>query len=54
MAEDILRLRAGFEEGINYRKQHTMEEGNRPDFTFLLPEESLPQYGCQIPAGEIY
>ncbi len=37
MAEDVLRA-AGFQEGINYRKQTTLEgSGRRPDFTFLLP-----------------
>lgn len=35
MAEDVLRM-AGFIEGINYLKQKT-ENGGRPDFTFLLP-----------------
>lgn len=35
MAEDVLRT-AGFAEGVNYRKQETIE-GGRPDFTFLLP-----------------
>ncbi len=38
MAEDILRL-SGFQEGVNYQKQKTMEEaGRRPDFTFFLPK----------------
>jgi DNA recombination protein RmuC len=38
MAEDILRL-SGFQEGINYQRQKTMEgSGRRPDFTFLLPQ----------------
>ncbi|HEX7096400.1 MAG TPA: DNA recombination protein RmuC, partial [Acidimicrobiales bacterium] len=36
MAEDVLRA-AGFVEGINYRQQHTLDGGRRPDFTFLLP-----------------
>ncbi|HEX5616664.1 MAG TPA: DNA recombination protein RmuC, partial [Acidimicrobiia bacterium] len=36
MAEDVLRL-AGLIEGVNYRKQHTLTTGGRPDFTFLLP-----------------
>ncbi len=37
MAEDVLRL-SGFQEGINYQKQKTMEAaGGRPDFTFFLP-----------------
>ena len=37
MADDILRM-AGFIEGINYLKQQPSESsGNRPDYTFLLP-----------------
>jgi DNA recombination protein RmuC len=37
MAEDILRL-IGFVEGVNYRKQATIEGvGSRPDFVFPLP-----------------
>ncbi len=36
MAEDILRL-IGFIEGVNYRKQSTLDGGSRPDFVFLLP-----------------
>ncbi|MGH8004361.1 MAG: DNA recombination protein RmuC, partial [Limisphaerales bacterium] len=39
MAEDVLRL-AGFLEGINYKKQHTLDGTvNRPDYTFLLPRD---------------
>jgi DNA recombination protein RmuC len=37
MAEDILRS-IGFVEGINYRKQQVAEStGNRPDYTFMMP-----------------
>ncbi|MCX6007515.1 MAG: DNA recombination protein RmuC [Chloroflexi bacterium] len=37
MADDILRI-IGFVEGINYRKQQVSEStGNRPDYTFLMP-----------------
>jgi DNA recombination protein RmuC len=37
MADDILRS-IGFVEGINYRKQQVSEStGNRPDYTFLMP-----------------
>ena len=37
MAEDIMRL-LGMAEGINYIKQKTLDSSsNRPDFTFLLP-----------------
>lgn len=51
MAEDILRL-AGFEEGINYRKQQTMEEGNRPDYTFLLPKNLCLNMDVKFPLGK--
>src|SRR6478609_8185562 len=37
MAEDVLRL-AGLLEGVNYRKQATLDDGaGRPDYTFMLP-----------------
>src|SRR6478609_5722988 len=37
MAEDVLRL-AGLIEGVNYRKQATLDDGaGRPDYTFMLP-----------------
>jgi DNA recombination protein RmuC len=37
MAEDVLSL-SGFQEGVNYQKQMTMDAGGgRPDFTFFLP-----------------
>lgn len=51
MAEDILRL-AGFEEGINYRKQQTMADGNRPDFTFLLPKNLCLNMDVKFPLGK--
>jgi len=37
MAEDVLRA-AGLAEGINYKRQLTLEGGARPDFTFTLPK----------------
>jgi DNA recombination protein RmuC len=38
MAEDVLRL-AGFVEGVNYKKQKSLEKAKtRPDYTFLLPQ----------------
>jgi len=37
MAEDVLRA-AGFVDGVNYRQQHTLDGGRRPDFTFLMPQ----------------
>ncbi len=38
IAEDILNM-AGFIEDINYKKQLTLKSGERPDFTFLLPND---------------
>jgi DNA recombination protein RmuC len=38
MADDVLRA-AGFVEGLNYRRQQTLDGGRRPDFTFLLPQD---------------
>jgi DNA recombination protein RmuC len=49
MAEDVLRL-AGFIEGINYRKQKTLETvGTRPDFTFLLPQDLIVNMDVKFP-----
>jgi DNA recombination protein RmuC len=49
MAEDVLRL-AGFVEGINYRKQKTLETaGTRPDYTFLLPQNLTVNMDVKFP-----
>jgi len=49
MAEDVLRL-AGFIEGINYRKQKTLETvGTRPDYTFLLPQNLIVNMDVKFP-----
>ncbi|MBU0716783.1 MAG: DNA recombination protein RmuC [Planctomycetes bacterium] len=48
MAEDVLRL-AGFVEGLNYRKQQTVAEGGRPDFTFLLPGDRKLHMDVKFP-----
>jgi len=49
MAEDVLRL-AGFVEGINYRKQKTLETSKtRPDFTFLLPQDLKVNMDVKFP-----
>jgi DNA recombination protein RmuC len=49
MAEDVLQL-AGFVEGVNYRKQATLD-GNRgrPDFTFLLPNDLTLNMDVKFP-----
>jgi DNA recombination protein RmuC len=49
MAEDVLRL-AGFLEGVNYRKQRTLEgSGGRPDYTFLLPNGLVMHMDVKFP-----
>jgi DNA recombination protein RmuC len=49
MAEDVLRL-AGLQEGVNYRKQATMEnDPSRPDFTFLLPNDLMANMDVKFP-----
>ncbi len=37
LVEDILQY-VGLQENINYTKQETMDEGQRPDYTFKLPK----------------
>jgi DNA recombination protein RmuC len=48
MAEDVLRA-AGFAEGINYQRQMTLEDGSRPDFTFMLPKGLLLNMDVKFP-----
>jgi DNA recombination protein RmuC len=52
MAEDVLRL-AGFVEGINYQKQRTLTSGesagNRPDYTFYLPQDRVVHMDVKFP-----
>ncbi len=48
MAEDVLRV-AGLVEGVNYLKQKTLEEGSRPDFTFLLPKNLRVNMDVKFP-----
>ena len=48
MAEDLLRF-MGLVEGINYIKQATVEDGHRPDFTFLLPNDKLLNMDVKFP-----
>ena len=53
MADDVLRL-AGFVEGVNYRKQTSVERGRGiPDFTFLLPERAAAAHGREVPARQL-
>jgi DNA recombination protein RmuC len=51
MAEDVLRL-TGFVEGINYRKQQTIENDDgisRPDYTFYLPQDRVVHMDVKFP-----
>ena len=48
MAEDVLRS-AGMREGVNYRKQKTIEGGTKPDFTFLLPDDNQLHMDVKFP-----
>jgi DNA recombination protein RmuC len=48
MAEDVLRL-AGFIEGVNYFKQQSDGAGNRPDFTFPLPDNRKVNMDVKFP-----
>ncbi len=49
MAEDVLRL-AGFVEGVQYRKQRSVDEGSGiPDFTFLLPRDAVLYMDVKFP-----
>lgn len=48
VADDVLRI-AGFIEGVNYRRQQTTAEGDRPDFTFLLPDDRRLHMDVKMP-----
>ena len=48
MAEDVLRS-AGLREGLNYRKQTSIEGGTKPDFTFLLPDQLVLHMDVKFP-----
>ncbi len=48
MAEDMLHF-MGLVEGVNYRKQTSLESGSRPDFTFLLPNKKQLNMDAKFP-----
>jgi DNA recombination protein RmuC len=48
MAEDVLNL-AGFIEGINYQKQKILTTGNKPDYTFFLPQDLIVNMDVKFP-----
>jgi len=51
IAEDVLRL-AGFVDGVSYFKQSTLDGGERPDFTFPLPNNQCVHMDVKFPAAE--
>lgn len=48
MAEDLLRT-LGFIRGVNYERQETPASGNRPDYTFLLPQGKKVHMDVKFP-----
>ena len=48
MVEDILRF-VGLMEKVNYTKQVQVESGQRPDYTFLLPQEKKLNMDVKFP-----
>jgi DNA recombination protein RmuC len=48
MVEDVLRA-AGLVEGINYRRQKTLDNGQRPDITFFMPQGLLLNMDVKFP-----
>src|SRR5580765_1682517 len=48
MAEDVLRL-AGLLEGVNYRKQATLGNAGRPDYTFMMPNGRVMHMDVKFP-----
>lgn len=50
MAEDVLTA-AGFKHGVNYVTQRTLDNGARPDVTFLLPGELCLHMDVKFPLG---
>jgi len=48
MVEDILQF-VGLMENINYTKQGQVESGQRPDFTFILPQEKRLNMDVKFP-----
>ena len=48
IAEQILQ-HLGLQEGFSYRKQPVISSGERPDFTFLLPNKLSLNMDCKFP-----
>ena len=48
MVEDILKF-IGLMENVNYKKQTTIESGERPDYTFILPKDKIINMDVKFP-----
>ena len=48
MVEDILKF-IGLMENVNYKKQPTIESGERPDYTFILPKDKIINMDVKFP-----
>jgi len=48
MVEDILKF-IGLMENVNYKKQITVESGERPDYTFMLPKDKIINMDVKFP-----
>jgi len=48
MVEDILKF-IGLMENVNYKKQVTIESGERPDYTFILPKDKIINMDVKFP-----
>mgnify|MGYP001176132658 CR=1 FL=1 len=48
MVEDILKF-IGLMENVNYKKQITIESGERPDYTFILPKDKIINMDVKFP-----
>ncbi len=48
MVVDILQV-IGFVENVNYTQQQQVESGQRPDFTFILPQEKVLNMDVKFP-----
>lgn len=48
MVEDILQF-VGLKENVNYTKQRQVESGEKPDYTFILPQEKKLNMDVKFP-----
>ena len=50
MVEDILKF-IGLIENVNYKKQITIDSGERPDYTFILPKDKIINMDVKFPSA---